>query len=263
VDLCQQHGLRRVEVANRHMIGWTRLHLLEFLEAKADALAAVRLASEVSHPRAELLGLQLAGYVDSEMGELETSDDLLRRGLGLAQSMHADNFAAQILRWLAWNAWVRGDRPGARAHVSQAAQVVRKVGMTFVGPSVLAVEAVLTEDETVSKALLKEAEDILDAGCVAHNHFWFAQIAIRHALDTSDWDRAERYAARLEDYTQREPLPWSDYLITRGRSLACWGRGERGAACTAELLRLRSIAEERHLQLDHADLNRALTAVSR
>ena len=258
VDLCQKHGLRRVEVANRHMIGWTRLHLLEFLEAEADGLAAVKLASEVSHPRAELLGLLLAGYVRSEMGEIETSDDLLLRALGLAQSMHADNFAAQSLRWLAWNAWVRGDRPGARAHVSQAVQVVRKVGMTFIGPSVLAVEAALTEDEAASQALLKEAESILDAGCVAHNHFWFAQMAIRHALDTSAWDRAEHYAARLEVYTQREPLPWSGYLVARGRSLAAWGRGERGAACTAELQRLKSIAEVRNLQLDLAELSGAL-----
>jgi hypothetical protein len=172
--------------------------------------------------------------------------------------MHADNFAAQILRWLAWNAWMRGDGQGAKAYASQAVQVVRKVGMTFIGPSVLAVEAALTEDEAVSQALLTEAEGILDAGCVAHNHFWFAQTAIRHALVTSAWDRVERYAARLEVYTQWEPLPWSDYLVARGRSLAAWGRGERGAACTAELQRLKSIAEERHLRLDQAELSSVL-----
>jgi hypothetical protein len=153
---------------------------------------------------------------------------------------------------------MRGDRPNAKVLSSQAVQVVRKVGMTFIGPTVLAVEAALAEDEGVLQALLKEAEDILDAGCVAHNHFWFAQTAIRHALVTSAWDRAERYAARLELYTRWEPLPWSDYLIARGRSLAAWGRGERGAACRAELQRLKSIAEERHLRLDHAELSSVL-----
>lgn len=261
VELCQQHGLRRVEVANRHMIGWTRLYVLEFREAGEDARAAIRMGAEVGHPRAELLGLQLAGCVSSEMGELEASDDLLRRALGLAQSMHADNFAAQILRWQAWNALVSGDRPKAKACSSQAVQVVRKVGMTFIGPTVLAVEAALAEDEAESQALLREAEDILDSGCVAHNHFWFAQMAIRHALSVEAWDRAERYASRLEAYTWREPLPWSDYLIARGRSLAAWGRGDRGAACRAELQRLQSIAEERRLYLDAAELNQALGAI--
>lgn len=261
VALCQQHGLRRVEVANRHMIGWTRLHLLEFIEAETDGLAAVKLATEVSHPRARLLGLQLAGYVNTELGDIEKSDQLLREALGLAQSMHADNFTAQILRLLAGNALVEGDRRGAKDYASQAVQIVRKVGMTFIGPAVLAVEAALSDDETVSQALLKEAEAILDAGCVAHNHFWFAQVAIDHALHAGAWDRADRYAKRLETYTQTEPLPWSDFLIAKGRALTTWGRGERNAECARELQRLRSMALERHLVFDLNKLNNALAAV--
>lgn len=260
VDLCQQHGLRRVEVANRHMIGWARVHLLEFVEAETDGLAAVTLAMEVSHPRAQLLGLQLAGYVNAELGHLDKSDDLLRRALGLAQSMHADNFAAQILRLLATNALAQQDRPGAKVYASQAVQIVRKVGMTFTGPAVLAVEAALTDDETASQALLKEAEAILDSGCVAHNQFWFAQIAIGHALQTGAWETAERYAKRLETYTQTEPLPWSDFLIAKGMALAAWGRGERSAARVRELQRLRAIAMDRHLLRDLDELHKALAA---
>ena len=260
VELCQKHGLRRVEVANRHMIGWTRLHLLEFAEAEADGLAAVKLATEVGHPRAQLLGLQLAAYVNSELGEFEKSDDLLQQALGLAQSIHADNFTAQILRWLAWNAFRQGDRPGAKIYVSQAVQVVRRVGMTFVGPAVLAVAATMAEDKAEAQALLTEAENILDAGCVAHNHFWFAQIAIGHALRAGDWDRAEGYARRLEIYTQTEPLPWSNFLIAKGRALTAWAQGEKGATCRDELRRLRSVAMERHLRLDVVELNNALAA---
>ena len=260
VDLCQQHGLRRVEAANRQMIGWTRIHLMEFIEAEADALAAVKLATELSHPRAQLLGLELAGYANFELGELDLSDDMLRRALALAQSTHADNFAAQALRWLAETALARGDRPGAKAYSSQAVQLVRKVGMTFIGPAVLAVEAGLIDDEDQSLALLKEAEDILDSGCVAHNHLWFAKLAIARALHAGAWDQAERYADRLESYSRAEPLPWSNFLIARGRALAAWGRGERSAAWTAELQRLRSVATERRLRMDLVDLTSALAA---
>lgn len=260
VDLCQKHGLRRVEVANRHMIGWTRLHLLEFAEAEDDGLEAVKLATEVGHPRAQLLGLQLIGHVHSKMGDLERSDEFLVRSLAIAQSIHADNFSAQILRLLAENALSRGDRRSAQAYSAQAVEIVRKVGMTFIGPTVLAVEAALTEDEAASQALLIEAEGILDSGCVAHNHFWFAQIAIGHALRTGAWGHAERYADRLESYTQTEPLPWADFLIAQGRALAAWGRGKRGAGCADELQRLRSIAVDRHFQGDLIELDRALAA---
>ena len=261
VELCQQHGLRRVEVANRHMIGWTRLHLLEFVEAEADGLAAVKLAVEVGHPRAQLLGLELAGYVNAEMGKIEESNQLLKQGHDLAQSLHADNFAAQSLHWLARNALTDGDRLRAKTYAAQAVQIVRKVGMTFIGPAVLAIEAVLTDDEALSQAILKEAEDILDTACVAHNHFWFAQTAITHALQNGTWDRAERYAARLEVYTQSEPLPWSDFLIAKGRALAAWGRGERSTVCVRELRRLKSIAMDKHLIRDLDELNTALVAV--
>lgn len=258
VELCQQHGLRRVEVANRHMIGWARFHLLEFVEAEADALAAVKLATEVGHPRAQLLGLQLAGYVNLKLGDNEKADYLLKQALGLAQSLHADNFAAQVLRWLAGNALARRNRQAAKDYASLAVEVVRKVGMTFIGPAVLALEAALTDNDATSQAILQEAEGILDSGCVAHNHFWFAETAISHALHVSDWERAERYAMRLDIYTRSEPLPWSDFLIAQGRALAAWGRGERGAARVIELQRLSAIAKEARLLPDVHELDVAL-----
>lgn len=260
VEVCQQHGLRRVEVANRHMIGWTRLHLMEFVEAESDAQAAIKLATDLGHPRAQLLGLQLAGCVCAEIGELEKSDRLLQQGLNLAHAMQASNFEAQILRLLAWNAFVAGNRQAASDYSAQSVQIVRKVGMTFIGPSVLAVEAALTEDAARSEALWLEAEAILDSGCVAHNHVWFAQIAISHALREGDWNRADHCANRLESYTKNEPLPWANFMIAKGRTLAAWGRGERDTDLAAELRRLRAIAAERRLHLDLDELNRALTA---
>jgi class 3 adenylate cyclase/tetratricopeptide (TPR) repeat protein len=258
LGLCKQHTLRRIEVANRHMIGWTRLHLLEFGEAEHDALASIDLAQDVGHPRAHLLGLQLAGYVNAQLGANERSDAFLNRALDLARSMHADNFTAQILRWRAGNALGQGNRAEAEACAAEALDIVRRVGMTFIGPVVLAVRAALTADEAASQALLKEAEDILDAGCVAHNHFWFAQVAIEHCLATGAWDRVEHYARRLEIFTQSEPLPWSDYLIAKGRALAERGRGTSDDATALEIERLASIAAARHLLPDLTQLKCAL-----
>ena len=260
VKLCHAHALRRVEVANRHMIGWTRLYLMEPLEAEKDALASVQMATEVSHPRAQLLGLMLAGNVNYEMGQLEKADRFLQQALELAQSIHADNFLANSLHLLAENSLAQGDKAKAQVYASQGVEIVRKVGMTFIGPAVLAIKAASADDEIVAQEALKEAEAILDAGCVSHNHFWFARIAIGHALRTHAWDEVERYAMRLESYTRREPLPWSDFIIAYGRALAAWGRGQRTDALTGELQRLLSIAVDRGLLADVAVLNKALAS---
>ena len=83
-----------------------------------------------------------------------------------------------------------------------------------------------------------EVEAILDSGCVAHGHFFFARAAIDQVLERGDWDRPEGYAARLERYARSEQLPWSDYLIARGRAAAAWGRGTRSSELTAQLDRV-------------------------
>jgi hypothetical protein len=94
---------------------------------------------------------------------------------------------------------------------------------------------------------LQEAESILDSGCVAHNHIWFAQTAIDHALAVGAWDRAEHYAARLEDYTRGQPLAWHDFIVARARALAAWGCGTRTADLVTELKRLRECAVQHGL----------------
>ena len=132
--------------------------------------------------------------------------------------------------------------------------------MTFIGPALLAIKAASSEDKAVAQEDLKKAEAILDSGCVSHNHFWFARLAIGHALRTQAWDEVERYAKRLQSYTRKEPLPWSDFIIAQGRVLAAWGRGQRSDALITELQRLLSIAVDRGLIHDVAVLNKALAS---
>jgi hypothetical protein len=107
---------------------------------------------------------------------------------------------------------------------------------------------------------MQEAESILDAGCVAHNHIWFARTAIDHALAIGAWDKAEHYATRLEDYTRGHPLAWPDFMIARARALAAWGRGTRSRETVTELERLRACALQHGLALAMPQLDKALAA---
>ncbi|SLN71292.1 adenylate/guanylate cyclase domain-containing protein [Oceanibacterium hippocampi] len=260
VKLCREHGYRRIEVANRHMVGWTRIYLMEFPEALEDALESVEMAAEVRHRRAELLGLMLAGRVELELGRFGEAREYLRRALDLARTLSAGNFEAQSLVLLARLGAAEGQMSEARDFARRAVAVVRKVGMTFIGPTVLAVGAALTDDPAERRQAMAEAESILDAGCVAHNHFWFGQSAVEQALVLGEWDEAERYATRLEAYTRAQPLPWPDFTVARGRALAAWGRGGRGPELVATIERLRDEAMKGRLMPAVTALDEVLKA---
>lgn len=52
-------------------------------------------------------------------------------------------------------------------------------------------------------------------------------------LEQGDWAGAERQCDQLERYCAREPLPWSGFVIARGRAFATVGRGEESDALLA------------------------------
>jgi ATP/maltotriose-dependent transcriptional regulator MalT len=202
----------------------------------------------------------LAGLIAFEFGQFTEAQSYLELSVELARKMSAGNFEANALVVLAALNAAQGRIQQARDFSVRAVKVVREVGMTFVGPNVLAIKAALTDDRDECRKALEEAESILNAGCVAHNHFWFARISIDHALAVGDWDEAERYAARLETYTREQPLPWSDFLIARGRALASWGRGRHGEDVVVEMTRLHELAVRQGLKPLDLELERALAS---
>jgi len=260
IQLCREHGYGRIEVANRHMVGWSRFHLLEFIEARQDALDVVNMAAEVNHHRAEVLGHLLAGTVEVELGLYDAAYESFSRSLEQTRAISASNFEAQSLVGLAKIDLVRGREAEAHDKNLQAATIVREVGLAFFGPTVLGALAATTQDRAQRKAILAEAESVLDNGCVAHNYYWFARTAIEGALDIGAWDEAEHFATRLENYSHDQSLGWSDFVIAYGRALAAWGRGDRDAALVDKIKRLHAITTERELSHLGAALEVVLAA---
>jgi hypothetical protein len=246
VRLAEEQGYGRIAVANRHMVGWSRLYRMEFREALEDGLAAAGKAAQVSQLRAEVASLLLVGTMNSKMGNLDLATDHLERTLALTQRIGSGNFRANVLWELSRIRLAGGDPAAARRLIQDALDTARAFAMTFVGPGVLASWAALAEDNTARQKALEEAEAILASGCVGHNYFWFAETAIDDALARGEWDRVERYAQMLEDYTRKQPLPWADFTIRRGRALAAWhrdGPDEELAETVAALLRQAADAE--------------------
>jgi hypothetical protein len=106
---------------------------------------------------------------------------------------------------------------------------------------------------------LEEGENILREGVVSHNYFWFYRCAMDALIHVNDWDRVERYASALEDYTREEPLAWTDFFVARGRALAAFGRGQRDDATVQEIQRLRDEAKRRGLRTGMVALEEALS----
>jgi tetratricopeptide (TPR) repeat protein len=224
--------------------------------ALEHAREVIKMATAVGHRRAKVLGLMLAGFVETESGNLEDAERYLLESLELSRTLGAGNFEGQALSQLAILNAEAGRMDQARTYAGLSVEVARKVGVVFFGPRLLAIGAALEENRQVASQLLREAEGILDAGCVSHNHFYFAQTAIEQSLATNEWEEAERYAAKLEDYTKAQPLPFSDFLIARGRALARWGRGEKGQDVLVEIMRLHQLAGEHRLMLLSKNLER-------
>ena len=126
--------------------------------------------------------------------------------------------------------------------------------MGHIGPWLHGVRALVATDPSARRHFLEEGERLLALGCVSHNYIQLRELAIEVFLEMGDWDAVERSCERIRSYTAAEPLAMSEFTIARGRALARFGRGERGAELRAALTALHEVAAR-------VELNSALPAI--
>ena len=263
IELCRRHGFGRIEVASLPMAALTALYAGEYERALHEATGAVEAARRVGHQRAEMIARHIAFMCHAERGEFAEARQNVERAIALARQLGARRFEAEGLGFMAAVEAARGRNSRAARLVREALAISRATGMAYFGPGLLGWLALHTDDAEERRAALAEGEALLAAGSVSHNYIFFYHAAIEAALGVDDWPAAERYAAALEDYTRPEPLPWADFITARGRALAAWGRGERGAATVQRLRSLRDQADSAGLRSAVAALEAALGAHGR
>jgi len=220
VALSREHGFGRIEVANRSMVGFSRVYLNEARQAREDGEAAARAASLVGQPRAELLGETMGVFASYELGDFVSLETHLDRTMQLARQLGARRFEAQALEMKARVVLDQGDRAKAAATLREALAICKEAGTQFCGPKVASAFARAVDDAAQRAALLAEGQEMLERGSVGHNHLWFYRDAIEALLSAGDRTGAMNYITALERYTRDEPLPWSDLFAARGRLLA-------------------------------------------
>jgi tetratricopeptide (TPR) repeat protein len=245
VELCERHGFGRIEVANRPMAAFTQWVGGDTRSAVAVADAAIALAARVGHRRAEMIAHYVASQCRHALMDFEAASRHAEAILTLAQQLGARRFETGGLVFLADFHRLAGRRAEALALAKEAVRISREASPAFIGPYALGALALASDDPSERQAALEEADALLRAGAVSHNHLIFPCYAIEAYFETGDWERMEHCAAGLEQYTSSEPLPFADFHIARGRALAAFGRGQSDAReLTGELERVRDQGEQ-------------------
>jgi tetratricopeptide (TPR) repeat protein len=231
--LCKEHGLGKIEVANRGMLAITRWFSGE--DGLMEAEAGVEAARRVGQPRAELIAQHGRLMALIGLQRLDEARAAVERARALAQQLGAMRFEAENLWFLAAIERLSGQEAAAAARLREALTLSRTTSIGFFGGAILGSLALVTDDASERDAALEEAEKLLDAGSVSHNHFFFARDAIDAALRAGQHERALHYAARLRAYTAAEPLPWSDLVSARAEALVAAARGTGDATVLTRL----------------------------
>jgi len=239
-QLAHGHGLGRIEVANKHMLGWTCQFLGRIDEALAIGEEALEMARRVSAQRTEAVARLTVAYTQGWLvGDLDSALGHLDRAQVLARALGATRFEAEDLVFRALLEFRAGRRQSALAQARDALAFCRGTAMDFIGPTALGALAQISGDDAERRQALAEGEALLARGSISHNHFDFRACAIDASLESRDFAAVDRHCTALERYTAAETIPWSELAIARGRLLARHGRGETGTELAAALRRLR------------------------
>ena len=107
--------------------------------------------------------------------------------------------------------------------------VARETGLRFAGAALFGALAVAADNIDAREQALKDRETLLRGGSVSHNYLVFYRDAIELRSKARSGTAPYTMLA-LKRYTRLEPVPFAEFTIVRGRSLARHGRkvGIRG-----------------------------------
>ena len=250
VDLCEAHGLTRIAVPNRVMMGHCRIYTCAFDVALDDMQAAVEVAKRIGNRHAEMFATQSIGMCLTAAGRYAEANIFQTKGLELARELKARRYEAVILGHTAEAILWKGQRPDALALAREGRNLAEETGPGFVGPILDGLLALLEDRHEDQEAALSAGEALLERGSVGHNHFWFRRYAIERALLLEDWNEVDRQADALLVRMSEEALAYASWVARRGKILARRGRGEATEIDESELKLILSAAAEADLRID-------------
>ncbi len=259
LEICERQGLSRIELENRPLLGLTSFYQNDLTSSLDDCAAGISAARKAQHQRAEMVARLAAAPIHLERMDLEETREHCELTLPLAKRAEAHGFEVECLLFLAKVSSLEGHGKKAESYAKAAVEQSMETSSTFTGPWSLGTLAVVAGSRTERQEALRRGEDLLTQNaCVSHNYLWFYRDAMEASLKEKNWDAAEYYASRLEEYIAAEPLPWSEFYIAWGRALSNFGRGDHSIELLEKMDRLRHFSGSSCLNVASLSLSHAL-----
>lgn len=263
VQLCREHALSSIEASYLPMRAATHMYGLRFEASLADCNAVARMVASGGPPRAEVVSNSTSIFIALVRKDFDVAVAVADRTREIVTRMGLRRFVPLCNHPVAHKLLSSGDRTGAVSILEESLAAARETGVTFWGPIVLGVIALATDSLLRRQEVLTEAQSLLDRGCVSHNYFWFYRDAIEVSLIDQDWEAADMFSDRLSQYFDREPMPWSTFVVRRGRVLAKFGRGLRTVEVKEEVDTLLDLGRGLRMNSAIEQLENALQEIGR
>lgn len=239
-DLADANGFIRIASPNRGMRANCEVYFLEIAEAERQCDQALAGARRIGDRYLEMFAKECRAFALWVAEREEQLADTAGDALALSRALKTDRYSSVLLICLA--SMLRHRRPHAElaALCQEALELAQRTSMTFAGPMIYAIQALIEPDADRQVDLIAEGESLLQQTALAHNQAYFYRFAMDWALERGHWAEAERFADSLARYyAARETLPYIDLLVGRARALAALGRdpGDHGALARAGALR--------------------------
>ena len=235
LQLCQQHDLCHIEGVNLAMSGLCWFYKNQTDKARQMLQQAIDTALAARNSRDEMIArivmAPIFGYA-AEWGALYQQAELT---LKLSRRLRSKRFEQGSLAFMGWALAAQGKLREGQTLIQQGYQISRETEPGYIGAWILGMLATASDDAAEQSQALSEGETLLRTSSVSHGYLHFYQLSIDVALAQKNWSEATRFASALEEYTQNEPLPWSDFYIARGRALAAFGSGQYTKQLLADL----------------------------
>jgi class 3 adenylate cyclase/tetratricopeptide (TPR) repeat protein len=243
LELCRREGFEQLEFTHMHMSGFGPYFDNDHETALEYYLGGVANAPSVGAHRSALIANAFAGELYLERGQLDAARQRSEESERLATLIGERRYLPFVRGTLGLILVARGERSRAQDELEQAWEQCEPADMGFHGLVLIGAMARAAMDTQRRQRALELGDRMAARACNGHSRIRFFRDAMEVTLAAGEWDDAERYAQRLEELTEEEPLAYCNLFIGRARALAAFGRGERNGSIIEELQRLCSEAE--------------------
>ncbi len=213
VELCRQHGLVGIEIANLAQLAFFRYHQLKLEGALEDCDQCIAGAARIGHLRAELVAHHWKSLIHLEMGRYGHALRAAEQSLERARTLGATRFEKASIALYCKALALSGERERAEILLDETEESASQEDVAYSGAMRCGVRAAIASDTLHRRRALEAGERALAAGTFGQNHLFFYREALEAAAVARDPQLIERYAARIAEHTSMEPTPWSRFLI--------------------------------------------------